>query len=197
MKSENFKLKGNDGKEIIACRWTPDTTQKIKAAVHIIHGMGEHADRYKEFAGFLTGRGFAVYALDQRGHGKTAVSPSEYGHFGDENGWKKVVGDLISLTEIINDEFKDSDVFLFGHSSGSFLARDVMFLSVRHLKGIILCSTAASPGITGILGILLAKYLIRRYGPRAKSPVYLKFTFESYNKYFKPSRRIRLGDERQ
>jgi alpha-beta hydrolase superfamily lysophospholipase len=188
MKSENFKLKGNDGKEIIAYRWTPGTSRKIKAAVHIIHGMGEHAGRYKEFASFLTGRGFAVYALDQLGHGKTAGSPHDYGHFDDENGWEKVFGYLISLTKRINNEFKDSGIFLFGHSSGSFLAREHMFLSGYHLKGAVLSSTAASPGTAGILGILLAKYLVRRYGPRVKSPIYLRFTFESYNKYFKPVR---------
>jgi len=188
MKSENFKLKADDRKEIIARRWTPDKSGKIKAAVHIIHGMGEHTGRYNEFAGFLTSRGFAVFALDQRGHGKTAKDPHEYGHFGDENGWGKVLGDLTSLTERINNEFKDVGIFLFGHSSGSFLARDIMFLSGQYLKGIILCSTAASPGTAGILGILLAKYLIRRYGPRVKSPLHLRFTFKSYNKYFKPAR---------
>ncbi len=188
MKTENFKLTGNGNKKIFAYRWTPDVSGKIKAAVHIIHGMGEHAGRYREFASFLTGRGFAVYALDQRGHGRTAGSPYKYGHFGDKDGWKNVLGDLISFTEKINNEFKDNGIFLFGYSSGSFLARELMFLSGRHLKGAVLSSTAASPAAAGIFGILLAKYLVRRYGPRVKSPIHLKLTFGSYNNYFKPVR---------
>ena len=43
----------------------------LKGIVHIIHGMGEHALRYNEFAAYLNGLGFTVYAMDQRGHGKT------------------------------------------------------------------------------------------------------------------------------
>jgi alpha-beta hydrolase superfamily lysophospholipase len=188
MKSENFRLSGSDGKNIFVYKWIPDAGREIKAAVHIIHGMGEHAGRYEEFAGILTREGFAVYALDQRGHGKTAGSPDNFGHFVDENGWGKVLDDLIILTGRMNKELNGAGVFLFGHSSGSFLAREHVILSDRYLKGAILSSSAASPGIAGIFGILVARYLIKRHSPRVKSPLHLKLTFGVYNSYFKPVR---------
>ena len=58
----------------------PDEKNDIKAIVQTIHGMGEHAGRYKEFAQALTVAGFAVYANDHRGYGKTGGSPQTFGH---------------------------------------------------------------------------------------------------------------------
>ena len=188
MRSETFNFLNEENKKIFVYRWLPDEGQKIKAVIHIIHGMGEHAGRYEEFANILADNGFAVYAMDQHGHGKTAENPECFGHFDDKQGWEKVTRDLIALTERINEEFPDLGIFLFGHSSGSFLARDYILLSKRSVKGIILSSTAASPGIPGLFGILVAKYLIKRYGPEAKSPLHLKLTFCAYNSNFKPAR---------
>ena len=50
MKSDNFILNANDGTGLFVYRWLPDDYNTVKAAVHIIHGMGEHAGRYREFA---------------------------------------------------------------------------------------------------------------------------------------------------
>lgn len=38
----------------------------------LVHGYGEHAGRYAELAGVLTGHGAAVYAPDHMGHGRSA-----------------------------------------------------------------------------------------------------------------------------
>ena len=43
----------------------------MRATVNLVHGMGEHCTRYGHVAEFLTKKGYAVYAFDQLGHGRT------------------------------------------------------------------------------------------------------------------------------
>lgn len=206
----SFSFEAVDGKEIQSYKWygclpkndnysnteiyrnTGNSSMTLKGIVHIIHGMGEHALRYNEFAAYLNSLGFAVYAMDQRGHGKTAGNVENLGHQADENGWSKVVGDIRQLNEIIQKENPRSPLFLFGHSAGSFLTRDYIISFPDEIEdriaGVVLSGTAASPGLLGNIGILLAKYFIKKGGPKVKSPLHRDLTFGKYNKHFKPNR---------
>jgi alpha-beta hydrolase superfamily lysophospholipase len=188
LKEDTFNFSSVDGKNIFTYRWLPDNENDIKAAVHIIHGMGEHAGRYVDFARFLTGHGFAVFAADQRGHGRTAESQADFGHYADSDGWALVLKDLNMLNSIIAGQYPQRPVFLFGHSAGAFLAQDILIAAPHNIKGAILSSTMASPGPIGQAGILVANMVISKKGPRAKSPFHKKLTFEKYNNYFKPVR---------
>lgn len=198
MKNAHFTFESNDGEKIFVYKWLPDNyggasaageqKNRPKAAVHIFHGMGEHSERYEELAKVLTDDGFAVYASDQRGHGKTAGSIEKLGHYADSNGWFIVLEDLKKLTGIIEKENPKIDVFIFGHSAGSLLARDYMVRYPENIKGVILSATADSPGLLGHIGILAAKLVIKKGGPAAKSPLHKKLTFEKYNSFFKPNR---------
>ncbi len=188
MRSDNFILNATDGTSLFVYRWLPDSSKKTKAAVHIIHGMGEYAGRYREFASHLTKKGYAVYAMDQRGHGRTAENPDQFGHFADENGWSLVVDDLKNLTGLIIEQVNGNGIFLFGHSSGSFLSRDYITSNTKYLNGVILCGSATSPKLPGYFGILISKYLIKKYGPKKQSAIHLKLVFDRYNSFFKPNR---------
>ena len=57
-----------------------------RAIVQLLHGVGEHAGRYRELAGILTAAGFTVYADDHRGHGRTGIrqhgGPERLGRLG-------------------------------------------------------------------------------------------------------------------
>ena len=94
MKSDTFTFKTSDGIQIFTYRWMPDEASAVKGTVQVAHGMAEHAARYERFAGSLTKAGYAVYANDHRGHGKTAGSQDAVGYFADEHGWEKVVEDM-------------------------------------------------------------------------------------------------------
>ena len=41
------------------------------AWVLISHGLGEHGGRYQRVTEYLLTAGFAIYAIDHRGHGKS------------------------------------------------------------------------------------------------------------------------------
>lgn len=188
MKTDIFSFKADDGTDIFFYRWLPDYKNNIKAVVQIIHGMGDHAGRYKEFAQALTEAGFAVYANDHRGHGITGGSPQTFGHLADEGGWDLVVNEVFKLTEILKQENPLKDIFIYGHSMGSFLARDYSFTHGKEIRGLIISGTKTSPGFIENIGTLIAKMQIRKNGPKVKSPLLLSITFGKYNKHFKPNR---------
>jgi alpha-beta hydrolase superfamily lysophospholipase len=48
--------------------WEPPDA---RAALLVVHGLGEHAGRYAGFATALAGRGYACFAPDLRGHGSS------------------------------------------------------------------------------------------------------------------------------
>ena len=86
---------------LLARRWLPE--ERPRAIVQIAHGLTEHSARYGRLAAALNAAGYAAYANDHRGHGpKTAAA--DLGHFADEGGWDKVVGDLWTLNRLIATE---------------------------------------------------------------------------------------------
>lgn len=188
MKASTFTYKASDGTKIFAYKWLPAGTTKVRAAVQISHGMAEHAARYERFAKKLTAAGYAVYANDHRGHGKTAGSLENLGYLADEEGWDRVVDDMHVLTGLIRKENKKAPIFLFGHSMGSFLSRQYAMLHGGELKGLILSGTAGDPGLLGKIGLFLAKREAAKKGKKTKSPMLDGLSFGSYNKAFRPNR---------
>ena len=188
MKSDTFSFKAADGTQIFTYKWMPDNASSIKGAVQIAHGMAEHAARYVRFADALTKAGYAVYANDHRGHGKTAGSQDKVGYFADEMGWEKVVVDMHTLTGIIKKECPQKPFFLFGHSMGSFLSRHYAMHYADGLTGLVLSGTAGDPGALGKIGILVATIASKINGKKAKSNLLNQLSFGAFNDAFKPNR---------
>ena len=59
-----------DGTTLRTLRWA--SADDPRAAALVVHGLGEHAGRYRTVAGALTGAGIDVFAYDQRGFGGSA-----------------------------------------------------------------------------------------------------------------------------
>jgi alpha-beta hydrolase superfamily lysophospholipase len=186
MKAKTFTLKGADGAKIFVYAWLPDG--KPAAAVQIAHGMAEHAARYERFAGALTGAGYAVYANDHRGHGKTAGSLAAVGWIAEKDGWDLVLDDMHRLTETIKKENPGVPVFLFGHSMGSFFSRGYIARWGGEITGVVLSGTGGDPGLLGKVGVIVAKIEKALKGGKAKSPLMTSLSFGAYNKPFKPNR---------
>ena len=149
MKSNEYKLRTKDDFEVQVYEWLPDNLESIKGLLQISHGIAEHGKRYRYFAEFLTQNGYAVYANDHRGHGKTVGKIENLGFFSDKNGWDKVVFDLKALSRHVKEKHPDKPFFLLGHSMGSFLARKYIFDPPFKLDGAIISGTAGHPGFKG------------------------------------------------
>jgi alpha-beta hydrolase superfamily lysophospholipase len=185
MKENHFRLTADDGARLFVYRWLPDAGAG-KAVVHIAHGLAEHAGRYERLAETLTERGYAVYANDHRGHGRTAGEPENVGHFAHACGWARILEDIEQITRQIKGEYPNHLVILFGHSMGSMVA--------QHLATRGLFDAVDMSGANGNVGALIhvGKWITRferwRLGRRGKSELLNRLSFDAFNKAFKPNR---------
>jgi alpha-beta hydrolase superfamily lysophospholipase len=122
------------GIEVFYRRWLHADPRGV---VVIAHGASEHSGRYDRFARALTDAGFAAYALDHRGHGRTAnaTGPGRMGSPGGES----VVDDLHELVGIARHEYSGVPVVAFGHSMGSMITLAYAVRHGRDLAGVVLC----------------------------------------------------------
>lgn len=188
MTEDNFTMEAEDGKRIFVYRWLPTEQKSLKCIVQIVHGMAEHAGRYKRFAEYLNKIGIGVYANDHRGHGKTAGTLEKVGVFADHSGWDLVVSDMVRLSGMIKNNHSGVPLFLLGQSMGSFLVRDYIAGKGEKVDGVILTGTAGDPGLKGSMGILAAKLFSKLRGRNKPDKIIDKSVFGSYNKHFKPAR---------
>jgi len=188
LKSNEYKLNTAEDKEIQVYEWLPDEGTEINGLLQISHGMAEHAKRYRYFAGFLTQNGYAVYANDHRGHGKTAGKIENLGFSSEKNGWGVIVDDLKALSLHIKDKHPKKPFFILGHSMGSFLLRQYILNPPFKLNGIILSGTAGNPGALGKIGVFMTKFLMLFNSKRSPSKLMDTLSFGAYNKKFKPNR---------
>jgi alpha-beta hydrolase superfamily lysophospholipase len=124
-----------DGSRVRYRRWLPDGD--LRGTVQLVHGASEHSGRYGRLAAALTGRGFAVWAMDLRGHGRTAESTG-IGRFGGGLGVDTVLDDVQALHLVIDDEHAGVPRFLLGHSMGSIIALASAERDGSDLAGLIL-----------------------------------------------------------
>jgi alpha-beta hydrolase superfamily lysophospholipase len=150
--------------------------------------MAEHAERYKDIAEVLTKAGYGVYANDHRGHGKTAGSSEETGHFADYNGWDLVVDDMYKFCTIIRKDNPGLPIYLIGVSMGSLLSRSFIIRYGDRLSGVILIGTNGDPGPLKYIGILVSKLEMKLKGKKARSPILDNLSFGNFNKTFTPNR---------
>ncbi|HEV2369540.1 MAG TPA: alpha/beta hydrolase, partial [Acidimicrobiales bacterium] len=164
--------------EIAYRTWAP--AGPAKAVVLIAHGASEHSGRYGRFAEFLAGRGYAVYALDHRGHGATARATG-VGR-GGPRGWDGIVDDVAELAALAGREQGERPLVLFGHSMGSFVAQ---LFAQRHgaqLAGLVLSgSSGAMEGLSDAVAALDAMVA----GGAGDEPAAV---FGAFNAPFEPAR---------
>ena len=126
--------KSTDGIDIFAQGWKP--AGKIKVAVCLVHGIGEHTSRYEHVARYFCDQGFAMMGADSRGHGRSA---GPRGHF---HSAEAILNDIDKLLDETRQRFPDLPLILYGHSLGAIW---VLYHSLKRnpdVKGVI----ATSPG---------------------------------------------------
>lgn len=118
--------------------WLPDG--EPQAVMAIVHGVGEHLERYRNIVDLLVPHGYLLMAYDQRGHG---CSGGQRGHI---ESWQDFRDDLSSFLALVRQAYPDLPVFLYGHSMGSLVVLDyLMHLQPEWLNGVILSGTAVEP----------------------------------------------------
>jgi alpha-beta hydrolase superfamily lysophospholipase len=185
MPGSEFTFRADDGQTLLGRRWLPEGPPR--AVVQIAHGLAEHSARYARIAAALNAAGYAVYANDHRGHGPSAPA-ADLGHFADEGGWDKVVGDLWTFNRVIAAEQPGLPIVFLGHSLGSFLGRGFIARHSDALAGVALSGSSGKPPMIATLGRIIAREERLRLGRRGKSDPVIQMWFGEFNKPFKPAR---------
>lgn len=139
MKSYNHEtgsFTGKGGIEIFFQKWI---AEKAKAAVILVHGVGEHSGRYENLLKSLAGRRISVFAIDHRGHGK---SDGKKGHI---DSFMDYVYDLKLFLEFIKEENKGLPVIVFGHSMGGVIATKYAMTYPDDLSMLVISSPGYAP----------------------------------------------------
>jgi len=184
---EELSIAGGDGSPVSAYHWHDSQKTTPAAVVQVVHGMAEHAMRYKETAEFLVSQGFHVLANDHRGHGKTAHGKIP-GHYSDMNGWELIFHDLTAVRGKINSLYPDCPVFMLGHSMGSFMTMQYMQTRGQDLCGVILSGSNYIPATLAKSMRFIPWLEAKRQGRHGKSWLVDYLSFGSFNKPFKPNR---------
>ncbi|WP_342564756.1 alpha/beta hydrolase [Paenibacillus sp. FSL R7-0345] len=187
MRENSFTMTDPLGVNIHVYVWLPEPAAPVRGVVQIAHGMCETAARYTRFASALTAAGYAVYANDHRGHGKTAGKVNLLGDTG-ENGFYWMRRDLVQLANIARSRHEGLPVFLFAHSMGSFLAQKLMCEEDSDIYAGYILSGTNGPRTMLKAGESLAALQLKLQGERHRSVLLNGIVFGAYNRSFSPIR---------
>jgi len=163
-----FQFTNSDGLRVWCARW--EGRGPILGVIQIVHGMGEHTERYADTIDALASAGLRVYGNDHRGHGRTAPSPAHFGDFG-LGGFDLLVEDMVRLSRIAREENPDATFLLLGHSMGSFAAQQYVLDHSPEIDGLILSGSGALDGLARLARSALPgqNFLNARFEP-ARTP---------------------------
>ena len=140
--------------------WLPET--EAKSVVLVVHGWAEHSGRYTNLVNHFMPKGYAVYAHDHRGHGRSEGRRGYVERFSD------YLDDLKTFFNLVKSEHGDKKIFIVGHSMGATIAvaYAVAAPHQQDLAGLIVSGAGIRPGssispalipLARILSILLPK----------------------------------------
>ncbi len=132
MQHQEGYFKGYKDFKIYNQSWLPEG--KIKAILLIAHGYAEHSGRYGNIVDYFVPRGYAVYALDHRGHGRSDGERVQVDDFHD------YIVDLKTFFDIVRQTNPGQKIFLIGHSMGSVISVTYALEYQQELAGLITSS---------------------------------------------------------
>lgn len=133
MQREEWQFSGAGGAQLFVREWQP-LNQSAHAVIGLVHGMGEHGDRYKNVAERMAEAGFILAAIDQHGHGR---SSGKRGHMLSLDAAVSDVALFIEQERIRNPGLP---IFLYGHSMGGNVALNCALRLRPNIRGLILTS---------------------------------------------------------
>jgi len=145
MKHHEDYFSAHDDLRLYEQCWLPD--EPAAAIVVIAHGLSEHSGRYATLAEELCWRGYAVYAMDHRGHGRSDGARVYVRRFDD------YLADVEVFLDRVKQREPGKPVFLFGHSMGASIAALLAIVRPPQVRGIVLSGLPVAIG-SGVFPVL-------------------------------------------
>lgn len=109
MTTNEFNWTASDKVNIYAKEWKVEFP---KAVIALVHGLGEHCNRYNHMAAYFAKHNIAMVGYDRRGHGQ---SDGKRGHTPNYETFLQEVDQLLKVTK---SRYPVTPIFLYGHSMG-------------------------------------------------------------------------------
>lgn len=111
-------------------RWLPEGPPR--AVLLVAHGYAEHSGRYTNLVNYFLPLGYAVYALDHRGHGRSDGERVQVDSYED------YLTDLKTFFDLVRAEQPALPIYLVGHSMGAAISTAYAARYQQELAGLIL-----------------------------------------------------------
>lgn len=153
-------LEAGDGTDLYLRVWAPETD--VRAAILLLHGVGEHGGRYEALASRLAGAGILVLGPDLRGHGHSG-GPRVH-----VSSWTRYLDDARAILARLRTLAPGAPVFVYGHSMGSLIALDLAMSGERDVRGWILSGAGVEPSGIAKPHLVAIARILTRVAPRVR-----------------------------
>ena len=119
--------------------WTPENTPP-RAVLMLVHGLGEHAGRYKYVVETFLQQGFVIYGHDHRGFGKSGGIRGHWERFDD------VIKDMEMVVGKAKSEWPDLPFGMYAHSMGGVIGLHYLARHEDQFKAAVISSPGFGPG---------------------------------------------------
>jgi alpha-beta hydrolase superfamily lysophospholipase len=128
---DDTTFESRDGLRLCLARWRPEAP---RAVLLVVHGLAEHAGRYRHVAERFAARGYAVDVPEYRGHGRSPGPRVHVERFDD------FVDDVAAARRRLVAELPRLPLLLVGHSQGGLIALRETLRDPAGLAGLVLSS---------------------------------------------------------
>jgi alpha-beta hydrolase superfamily lysophospholipase len=139
--------------------WLPEGG--VKAALLLVHGLGEHSGRYGNVVNRLVPLGYAVYGLDHAGHGKSEGAREYIDRFED------YIETLAAYRAMVAGWQAGRPLFLLGHSMGGLISTVYLLDRQAEFKGAVLSAPAIKVGGDIPPALVALSKILAAVAPRA------------------------------
>jgi len=128
----NYNIRLSSGQVLKGVIKSPGN--RIRAVIIMVHGLGEHIQRYDNWSGYFLREHIAFTGIDLPGHGQS----------GGKRGHIRSYSDLHEIIDVLIVESKKTfpgiPVVLYGHSLGGLIVLDYLLSGKCQVKGAIVTS---------------------------------------------------------
>ena len=155
MTTNEFSWTTPDKINIYAKEWKVEFP---KAVIALIHGLGEHCNRYNHVAEYFAQHNIAMVGYDRRGHGQSA------GKKGHTPNYEAFLQEVDTLIEVTKNRYPVSPILLYGHSMGGNILLKYLISRNPNVAGAISSGAFIEfPDAPPALLIMIGKLMRRIY----------------------------------
>ena len=132
MPETEFYIPYREGQSFFACEWSP--AGDPKGVIVLIHGLSDHAGRFRHVGSYFASSGYAMILADLPGHGRS------FGKRGHLHSFDKVMDDISIFLAEARRRHPTLPLVLYGHSMGGNLVMNYLIRNKPNVAGAIVTS---------------------------------------------------------